>query len=185
MAKDERGESNENSNISLTKMNVESNIKPKDEESLVQALCKREGMKEDGNNERNQDKGDCTTMMERLEKNSNIDGDVAETIITPACGSPLCLDKDKDERGGDGNNMTENDRTMDDRLENKEDDYSEEAYISSDTVPSYNGWKPTLSHMSPIRGRVLSISTSNALDNFEMVEVRKKGGNLLTVEITL
>ncbi len=183
MAKDERGESNENSNISLTKMKVESNMMPKDEESLVQALCKREGMTEDGNKERNQDKGDCATMTERLEKNSNIGGGVAETILTPTCGSPFCVDKD--ERGGEGNNMTEIGCTMDDRLENEEGDYSEEAYISPRTDPANDGWKPTLSHMSPIRERVLSISTSNALDNFAMVEVRKKGDHILTVEIAL
>ncbi len=173
MANDERGENAENSNISLKlKMKVESRIMSNDdEESLVQALCKGEGMKEDGGNEeRNQDKGNCMTITEGLGKKCSIGSDPPETILTPAYGDSLCVNEDKEERGGYGNNTKKKSSTMDDRLEN-EDDCCGKGKSYFRTAPLYDGSKPRLSQMSPIRERILSISTSNALDNFPMVEV--------------
>ncbi len=139
---------------------------------MAHRLFQGGGRKEGGNKERNQDKGDCAMMVERLGKNSNNNGD-DETMLTPAYGSLCCDGMGKDERGKQDN--SKGDSTIDDsRLETEDEEYSEHGFTATQYHHQARGGVTTrLSQLSPTRERILSVSTSNALDNFAMVEVGK------------
>ncbi len=178
MVKDERGESNENSNIPLSKIEqVKRKINSNEEGYLAEIICKEGGRKEGEKKERNHDKDKYTMMAEKLEKsdtNSNRGGE-DEIALTPAFGRSLYDGSmGNDERGGESNNKTERNEdghAMDDNSDIDED-YSEEGY-KTPQARQYVASEARLMGLSPERERFLSISTSNALDSFAVVQVGK------------